>query len=206
MNPQAGMTFGKTIATAQSDVPTIAHGSITHPGWGNDLVLSGNGGSGGKVFKTANTHRLAMNGSGHLYPFSDGALSIGKSGNRINTIYAANGAIQTSDKREKQNIQELSKSELKVAQKIGALIAKYKWRKSVEQKGAQARIHFGVVAQDLVQAFASEGLDAQNYSLLCYYEWWESESGDIYQSEAEAPKGASCRSRYGVRYDELFAL
>jgi hypothetical protein len=57
----------------------------------------------------------------------------------------------------------------------------------VEKKGDAARIHVGVYAQELSDAFASEGLDAADYGMFCYDEL---ESTNV----------------YGVRYEELLAF
>ena len=43
---------------------------------------------------------------------------------------------------------------------------------AVAKKGDDARIHTGVIAQDLIAVFDSEGLDAHRYGLFCYDEKW----------------------------------
>ena len=101
------------------------------------------------------------------------------------------GTINTSDEREKQQIREVAKKERNVAVKVKPLIRAFKYNDSVKKKGEGARVHFGVMAQDLKKAFESEGLRAGDYALLCYDEW--EEEGEV-------------KSRYGVRYEQLMAF
>jgi len=54
-----------------------------------------------------------------------------------------------------------------------SLLRKFRWKSSVEEKGEDARIHFGIIAQDLQAAFEAEGLDAGRYAMFIYSEWWE---------------------------------
>jgi hypothetical protein len=54
------------------------------------------------------------------------------------------------------------------------------------------------MAQDLKTAFESAGLNPSDYSVFCYDEWGESTGPD----GETIPAG----DRYGVRYEELYAL
>ena len=103
----------------------------------------------------------------------DNAIDLGNATNRFNDIYASNGTIQTSDEREKQDVEELSQAEQNVAVAAKALLRKYRWKDAVAEKGDDARIHFGIIAQDLKAAFEAEGLDAGRYAMFINSEWWE---------------------------------
>ena len=87
--------------------------------------------------------------------------------NRWEDIYAENATVQTSDRKLKQDIAELSDAEKATAVACKGLIRKYRLRAAVEEKGENARIHIGVIAQDIVAAFEANGLDPFKYSLLC---------------------------------------
>lgn len=50
--------------------------------------------------------RVVINENGHLYPATDNAYSCGASGQRWSEIWAANGTIQTSDKRTKTEVKD----------------------------------------------------------------------------------------------------
>jgi hypothetical protein len=123
----------------------------------------------------------------------DGAIDLGASGRRFKDIYATNGTINTSDRNEKQDIEELSEAEQRVAVACKGLLRKFRWKSSVEEKGDDARIHFGIIAQDLQDAFTAEGLDAGRYGMFINSTWTDEETGEE-------------RSRMGVRYSELLAF
>jgi len=135
-----------------------------------------------------------------IIPFSiaggvgnDDAIDLGESGTRFDDIYATNGTIQTSDVNEKQDIEALSDAEQRVAVAAKGLLRKYRWKSSVEEKGDDARIHFGIIAQDLQAAFEAEGLDAGRYAMFINSEWTDEETGEQ-------------KSRMGIRYNQLLAF
>jgi len=123
----------------------------------------------------------------------DDALDIGHISARFDDIYATNGTIQTSDRNEKQDIEVLSEAEQRVAVACKGLLRKFRWKSKVEEKGDDARIHFGIIAQDLQAAFEAEGLDAGRYAMFISSTWTDEETGEE-------------RSRMGVRYSELLAF
>jgi hypothetical protein len=123
----------------------------------------------------------------------DGAIDLGASGRRFKDIYATNGTINTSDRNEKQDIEELSEAEQRVAVACKGLLRKFRWKDAVEEKGDDARIHFGIIAQDLQAAFEAEGLDAGRYGMFINSTWTDEETGEE-------------QSRMGVRYSELLAF
>jgi len=63
----------------------------------------------------------------------------------------------------------------------------------VQKKGDNARIHVGVIAQEVIAAFQAEGLDPMRYGIVCYDQW-------------EIKKDHHAGNRYGIRYEELFAF
>lgn len=136
---------------------------------------------------------------------SDGVLNLGSGGNRFNTLYASNGTINTSDGREKQQVHSLSAAEKAVAKRLKSLVKSFKFNDAVELKGDAARIHVGVIAQDVVDAFAAEGLDATRYGLLCYDEW-DAQPEQVDADGTVLAPAQKAENRYGVRYDELLAF
>lgn len=123
----------------------------------------------------------------------DNAIDLGWASNRFDDVYATNGTIQTSDRNEKQDIDVLSEAETRVAQACKGLLRKFRWKDAVAEKGDDARIHFGIIAQDLQDAFAAEGLDAGRYAMFISSTWTDEETGEE-------------RTRLGVRYPELLAF
>jgi len=135
----------------------------------------------------------------------DNQVDLGSTSARFDDVYATNGTIQTSDRNEKQDIQALTDAETRVATACKGLIRRYRWISSVEEKGDDARYHFGAIAQDVEAAFTAEGLDARNYGLFIRTTWWEHE-GENYPAAEVAPTGAVEKTRLGIRYNQLFAF
>ena len=128
----------------------------------------------------------------------DGQVDLGGASNRWDTVYAATGTINTSDEREKQDIAGITDAEKRVALAIKGMLFSFRFSSAVAEKGDNARIHFGVIAQHVKAAFEAEGLDPNRYALFCHDTWEEEheENGVI------IPAG----DRYGIRYEELFAF
>ena len=125
---------------------------------------------------------------------------------RFDDIYATNTSIiSSSDSTLKQDIETLTDAEERVAAVCKGLLRKFRWIDAVEEKGDEARIHFGIMAQDLRDAFTAEGLDAGRYGMFISNTWWEHE-GETYPTSESAPEGATEVTRLGVRYSELLAF
>jgi len=129
-------------------------------------------GTSGLKFDGDNSRISPCNATGAVL---DNITDLGASGARFDDIYATNGTIQTSDENEKQDIEDLSEAELRVATAAKGLIKKYRWIDAVAEKGDDARIHVGIIAQDLQAAFAAEGLDAGDYAMFISSTWWEAD-------------------------------
>jgi len=160
------------------------------------LATSGAPGSGDRVLYLAGAS---------FVPQADNTWNVGNASYRWANIFAGNGTINTSDERDKQDIAELNDAEKRVAVSLKSLVKKFRFKDAVENKGDAARIHIGVIAQEVKAAFESEGLDAHGYGILCYDEWEDQE--DIVSGDGEIiGKGALAGNRYGVRYDQLLAF
>lgn len=131
---------------------------------------------------------------------ADGTINFGSGSRRLDTIFAATGTINTSDARAKQDVSQLEDAERRVALRIKGLLRRYRLRDAVARKGDDARVHFGVVAQDVEAEFIAEGLDPTAYALFCHDQW--EATPDIPGEQKGAPAG----DRYGIRYDELYAF
>jgi hypothetical protein len=142
-----------------------------------------------------------------VMPGTDNYLPLGVSSKRWTTVYATNGTINTSDRNEKQDIEELSAAEQRVAVRIKGLIRKYRFKDSVVEKGDGARIHVGVIAQDVQDAFTAEGLDATRYGMFCSDTYKVLNGKPVEKNQlGEYPEGAVDHTRLGVRYDQLLAF
>jgi hypothetical protein len=129
---------------------------------------------------------------GGVRPTVDNGANCGEAALRWSAVYANNGTIQTSDANAKQDIRELTDAETRVAAKLKKSIRAFRYKDAAQTKGDAARVHVGTIAQDVAQAFASEGLDASRYGVFC---------SDTFSNESGAET-----TRLSVRYDELFAF
>jgi len=158
-------------------------------------VVSGNNLN---IYSASSGHSGLSFGTGIIFPTdnagdaTDDITDLGSGSYRFDNIYATNGTIQTSDRNEKQDIAELSDAETRVAVAAKGLLRKFKWKSAVEEKGDEARIHFGIIAQDLQDAFTAEGLDAGDYAMWCSDTWTDDDGVE--------------QTRLGVRYSELLAF
>lgn len=158
------------------------------------------------------TRRVILDPSAPSFKPGDTTIDydLGTNTYKWDDIYATNGTIQTSDATLKQDVVAISEAETRVAQALKGLLRKYRWISSVEAKGDAARYHFGIMAQDVKQAFEDEGLDPFEYAMLTKAVEWvvEETEGEpeVYSTQAEAPEGAVETTTWGVRYVELLAF
>lgn len=110
--------------------------------------------SGSVMQYSAGVHQF----TGSVRPAADNTYNLGAGGNRWAAVFAANGTIQTSDKTKKKDIQSIDERVLSAWSKVQ--FYQYRW------KEGDSKNHFGVLAQEILSAFASEGLDALDYGLV----------------------------------------
>ena len=134
----------------------------------------------------------------------DNLKSLGDATHRWSQLFAGSAVINTSDAREKQQIRELTAAERAVAVRCKGLLRAFKSNDAVELKADGARIHFGIVAQELKAAFEAEGLVAENYGVLCHDTWEARPAGPDANGVMLPAREAG--DRYGVRYVELYAF
>ena len=104
--------------------------------------------------------------------YVNGGVTWGSAAYRWGQIFSTSTSISNSDRNLKQDINDITESEKNVATKITDLFKTFRFKDAVSKKGDDARLHNGIIAQDLIEAFESEGLDAHRYGLFCYDEKW----------------------------------
>lgn len=182
-NGNNSQTFG-TTANRWSEVWTSK--VVTPAG----VTLSLQGGAGGQWNISSST--------GSFFPSTDNALPLGGAANRPSVIYAGSATINTSDAREKFWLRcGLTEAELRAGIRIFKEIGSFQWKDAIEEKGEEARIHFGVRAQAVWAIMAEEKLvkpisdktgkpGKTPYAFLCY-DKWDDEFEDIW-AEVEVEK------------------
>lgn len=126
-------------------------------GFISDSVINSTGST---IIKQNGIEVLNINNEA-VRPGTDGSAALGISSNRWSVVYAANGTIQTSDRNKKSNIEKIPDVVLDAWRNVE--FKQYKWNDNVDSK-----IHFGVIAQDIISEFEKKGLDAINYGLVTY--------------------------------------
>jgi hypothetical protein len=147
--------------------------------------------------------------------FASGSMAVGSNTNvdlgtasaTWNNGYIDGGAWTGSDRNLKQDIEDLSEAELRVATALKGLMKKFRLKASVEKKGDDARIHIGVIAQDVKAAFEAEGLDAYSYAIIGEDTWWskQDENGEWLVKKQETV-GYIKHTKMSVRYEQLLAF
>ncbi|WP_429074344.1 phage tail protein [Aeromonas hydrophila] len=124
--------------------------------------------------------RIRIDANGHMHPTTtDNVQNLGKAANRYGVVYAGTGTINTSDGTEKTPpveistlSEQLATAEDRIFDAWGDVsIIAFRWLSSLEEKGEAARWHFGVIAQQVRDAFDAHGIDGCQLGLLCYDEW-----------------------------------
>lgn len=95
------------------------------------------------------TYKWCLDPTGNFLPFVDNLYSIGNAGARATAVFAVNGAIQTSDEREKKEIQP-TKLGLDFINRLRP--ATYAWRAGPDTMTR----HQGVIAQNVLAAAGGE--------------------------------------------------
>ena len=99
--------------------------------------------AGGNVGIGTSNPTYALTVNGVIAPSGDGVSDLGAAGNKFNNVYAANAVIQTSDARQKREIQN---SDLGLDFIRSLRPVSYYW------KQGDSYLHYGVIAQETKQA------------------------------------------------------
>lgn len=181
----------------------------------------------GIAFFSGNLRRLYLvpDGTSRFYgdvrPSTNNTYNLGNGALRWAQLYVASDAISTSDANEKQDVQPYPDEVLDAWGEVE--FRQFLFKDAVEKKGDTARIHSGVIAQQVVEAFKKHGVEATKYGLLCYDEWSdEYETVEVEDSPAvldadgnevtpaqthkEQRLVTKAGSRYGIRYSEALCL
>jgi hypothetical protein len=103
----------------------------------------------------------------NFLPGSDNSRTLGSAARRWSVIYAGTGTINTSGAAEKSDARTLSEAELAVAKALSANVRVFRFCDALANKGDGARLHAGMIYEDVVAAFEAEGLDPLRYGIVC---------------------------------------
>ncbi|WP_022698731.1 DUF2793 domain-containing protein [Euryhalocaulis caribicus] len=158
-----------------------------------------------RFYAPAGTERLRLE-AGTLRPAADDDISAGSASFRFSEVFSATGAINTSDARLKTVRGPLDAAERRAARTILSAVCLYQFTDAVAMKGEDgARLHAGLLAQDVAAAFAAEGLDPARYGLFCADAEFETDEAGETRPVID-PETGEPAVRYGLRYAELIVF
>ena len=194
-NTDAAGTANNGPALIIGGAATVAHIEIDN----NAILAKSNG--------TTLTTLYLQDGNATVYintttlaPNVTNTLTLGASGKVWKQLFAGTTTISTSDRRMKEDIEDIPDEVLDAWEEVN--FKQFKFKDAVEEKGSEnARIHIGLIAQDIKETFEKHGLDAFKYGLLCWDEWDEHEDPKDDTSPIIAHK-----DQYALRYEEALCL
>lgn len=101
---------------------------------------------------------------------------IGSTALQWKDVYLQNSPIVSSDRRLKQEFSEVPDAVFKAWATVK--FCQYRFKEAVEKKGSEARLHVGLIAQEILEAFKAQGLDATAYGIVCH-DSWEDQYQDV---------------------------
>jgi len=154
-------------------------------------------------------------GEGYVFcPTVRNAVDLGTATFRFRNIYLAGDPIVSSDQSLKTDIADFPESLMKRWSKVKW--TSFKFKDAVDAKGKKARIHAGVVAQDVQKAL--RGMDITKWSFFCKdkwndmkeYEWIDVPAGkDEFgvwrpaHTERRIATTEKAGEQYSIRYQEM---
>lgn len=181
-----------------------------------DDNLSGLRGFGDGVALISNNSRIAsfndsvthLYGSGciaycSVWPNDTATHDLGLSNKKWANVWVSSGVINDSDQRVKTEIGSIPDEVLDAWGDVD--FVQFKRTEAVAEKGSAARLHSGIVAQDIKAVFEANGLDPAAYGFFCHDEWdaveeERDENGEVTRDAVEAG------DRYSLRYEEALCL
>lgn len=161
---------------------------------------------GGAIVSYATTMYLNALGAGGVQigtnlfaPRVDNTESNGTAAFRWSVLYAGTGTINTSDETVKDfraSSEDISAQEALAATEIKKSIRAYQFKDAIEDKQGNARFHFGVGAQTVINILKTYNLNPDDYAFITLEQW-----DDQYDEYGVLIKPSG--SLYGIRYEEL---
>lgn len=129
-----------------NDTYRLKMGIAMGGGGAGSATIMADGGTGKLILASNESNVAIISKSNGFYPSADNTYTLGTSSNRWSTIYAANGTVQTSDRRLKTHIHSLNYG-LDEIMKLRPVT--YDWKKSSGLKKDNSGKQLGLIAQDV---------------------------------------------------------
>lgn len=161
------------------------------------------------------TENAGSYGSGiAFYPSISRKVDIGTADMRFNNVYFASTPVTSSDKRLKTEIADFPEELLDKWANVNWV--SFKFKDAVKEKGQMARVHSGVVAQDVQTAL--KGIKLGRWSFFCRDKWsgrteadWTAVPAHVDEYGNEIPERlersekvlSKAGDQYSIRYQEM---
>lgn len=137
--------------------------------------------------------------SAFFRPNSSGKVTLGLAANKWYAVYAANGTIQTSDRREKENIMPIGIEQIIFTDEGSKLVdlhsELFDRLQPVQYNfiDGNGKICYGLIAQDVIDSMREIGINENELDLIHHDFWTDNETGEE-------------KDTYGLGYTNLLAL
>ena len=114
----------------------------------------------------------------NFLPSATNTYTLGTSSVRWKEAWLNAGAINTSDERIKDSIEDVPDAVLDAWEDVEW--KQFQFKDAIAEKGkASARLHNGLIAQHIDAVFKAHNLDATRYGLFCWDEWQDKYDEDV---------------------------
>lgn len=183
---------GRTIAKLKDTNYEFGTGGFT-----NDIYI----GSRNADTKVC-THYIRLRALFGIIPHANNTESVGTANAKWNLIYCTSGTIQTSDRNQKKNINELDDKYIEFFKRLIPVSYQFK-------DGTSGRTHVGFVSQDVEQAMTEVGISDLEFAGFCKdikREIIEDEDGNITSDDIVYDENGNPEYIYSLRYEEFIAI
>ena len=149
-------------------------------------------------------YRMGMYDSGAYWrPTQNNGASLGSASYKWQAVYATNGTIQTSDRDQKENIQEIEQKHVDLFDMLRPV--------SYELAGKNHdRVHIGFISQDVKAAMDELGLTDLDFAGYCrdvkMEDVIDEETGEVVGTREVLDENGEPVYLYSLRYSEFIAL
>jgi len=158
---------------------------------------------GGSILIGSASKGVAINNNTAFHPRTTNTINLGASSYLWSTVFAKTSSINTSDERAKAFIAEIPDDILDIWGNFSW--CQYKLKDSIDEKGeVNARLHTGIIAQRVQEAFAEKGLDPSKYGFFCH-DSWEAVPA-VYKNGRVMSPATKAGDAYSIRYSEALAI
>ena len=153
----------------------------------------------------------------NITPQATTTYNLGSASLVWNNIYTQNAVTVVSDRNYKDQIGEIPDEVLDAWATVN--YSQWKMNSAIELKGDDdARLHVGIIAQEIKEKFEAAGLDATDYGILIHDKWdevkpvayqppvYDPETDELISEEVQAVEGREAGEIWMVRMEECLAL